>query len=228
MHIEPLTSARPLAIAHRAGNDPARARLACEAGADIIELDVWRYRGRMEVRHTKTIWGLPLLWDRWSLKPGWRPRLSLDDALAVIPSGIGVMLDLKGHASQLPADILRALDRTPRSGTVAICSQNWALVDTFADYPSIIAIHSVGRARKLPLLLHHLRTREPAGGAAISIHQRLLTAESVGSLKKIASTIITWPINDAERAHELAAWGVDGMISDNIELVRQIVAERRR
>ena len=186
------------------------------------------YRGRLEVRHTKTIRGIPLLWDRWSLEPGWRPRLSLDDALAAIPSGTGVMLDLKGHAPQLPADILRTLDRSPRSGTVAICSQNWALVDTFADHAEIIAIHSVGRARKVPLLLRHLRTREPAGDAAISIHQRLLTEESVRSLKKVASTIITWPINDVARARELAAWGVDGMISDEVELVRAIVAERDR
>ncbi len=226
MHIEPLTHVRPLAIAHRAGNHPTRASVACEAGADIVELDVWRYRGRLEVRHTKTIWGIPLLWDRWSVELGWRPRLFLDNALAAIPSGTGVMLDLKGRAPELPGDILRALDRSPRRGTVAICSQNWALVDTFADHPQIIAIHSVGRARKLPSLFRHLRTREPAGGAAISIHQRLLTEESVRSLKTIASTIITWPINDVERAHELAEWGVDGMISDEIEVLRAIVAER--
>ncbi len=226
MHIEPLTPTRPIAIAHRAGNDPARARLASEAGADIVELDVWRYRGRLEVRHTKTIWGIPLLWDRWSVEFGWRPRLSLDDALAAIPAGTGVMLDLKGRASELPADILRALDRSPRSGTVAVCSQNWALVDTFAEHAEIIAIHSVGRARKLPLLLRHLRTREPGGDAAMSIHQRLLTEESVRSLKTVASTIITWPINDVARARELAAWGVDGMISDEIDVVRTIVAER--
>ena len=66
-------------IAHRAGNDPAHARSAWEAGADLIEADVWLYRGRLEVRHTKTMRGLPLLWDRWSLAPGWGPRLLLGD-----------------------------------------------------------------------------------------------------------------------------------------------------
>lgn len=227
VHIEPSFDASPLTIAHRAGNDPALARAAHDAGADLIEIDVWLYRGRLEVRHTRTMPLLPLLWDRWSIEPGWRPRLLLEELLDALPPDAGTMLDLKGNDVRLPAAILRALDVHPRTGLVAVCSQNWALIDAFDSRPGIALIHSVGKARHLRRLLPHLASHAEVVPVAISINQRLLTADTVRALKEVAVHVMTWPINDAARARELIAWGVDGIISDDIGVLREIVAERR-
>jgi glycerophosphoryl diester phosphodiesterase len=213
-------------IAHRAGNNPARARAAYEAGADLIEIDVWLYRGRLEVRHTKTMPLLPLLWDRWSLEPGWRPRLLLENLLTALPADAGIMLDLKGNAPRLPAAILQALHAQPRTGLVAICSQNWSHVDAFAGEPGIAAIHSAGKPRHLQNLLPHLARHQGVTPAGISIHQRLLTPDVVADLKRVAAYVITWPINNAARARELATWGVDGITTDDITVVGEIVAGR--
>src|SRR5437762_473370 len=114
--IQPLSSIRPLTIAHRAGNDPARARLAIEAGVDVLEADVWRHRGRLEVRHTKTMGRIPLLWDRWSLERGWGARLELEALLELLPPSSAIMLDLKGNAPELSGEVMRALRRSARTG----------------------------------------------------------------------------------------------------------------
>lgn len=47
-------AAFPLAIAHRAGNDLRALGAAARAGVDLIEADIWPWRGRLEVRHLKT------------------------------------------------------------------------------------------------------------------------------------------------------------------------------
>jgi len=52
----------------------------------------------------------------------------------------------------------------------------------------------------------------------------LLTAATVGALKERGARIITWPINVAARADELRELGVDGVISDDLGLLSQIVA----
>src|SRR4051812_26363011 len=114
-----------LVIAHRAGNDPALARAAADAGADFVEADVWCYRGRLEVRHEKTVRGLPVLWDKWKLETGLAPRTSLDALLTAIDPDIGLMLDLKGRDERLPSMVARALQDAHRRAPVAVCSQNW-------------------------------------------------------------------------------------------------------
>lgn len=53
-----------LAIAHRAGNDLAALRTAVELGVDLLEADVHVRAGRLEVRHSKQLRPLPVLWDR--------------------------------------------------------------------------------------------------------------------------------------------------------------------
>ena len=46
-------------------------------GADLVEADVRLYRGRLEVRHLRTVGPLPILWDRWQLAAPRRRRLQL-------------------------------------------------------------------------------------------------------------------------------------------------------
>ena len=72
-------------------------------------------------------------------------------------------------------------------------------------------MHSVGSARQLR------RLRRQAAGTrldGISIHERLLDSRTVHELRELAELIMTWPVNTRERARELVACGVDGLISD--------------
>ncbi len=59
-------SAPALVIAHRAANSAA-ALAAVGPGVDVVEADVHLFRGRLEVRHAKTLWPSSVLWERWYL-----------------------------------------------------------------------------------------------------------------------------------------------------------------
>ena len=218
----PLPSLRPIVVAHRAGNSLDQIRAAEHAGADLVEADVWLYRGRLEVRHTKTVRAIPVLWDRWSIQHGLGPRLTLDAMLAALRPTTGILLDLKGNDRRLPGTVLGALRAHPRPGAMAVCSQNWKLLPAFAAEPDITVIHSIGGFRRLRRVL--------AGGApqmqAISVHERFLHAEMVQALKTIAPLVITWPVNDPSRLETLLAQGVDGVICDDLTLAREAVATR--
>jgi glycerophosphoryl diester phosphodiesterase len=52
-----------LRVAHRAANDPDALAAAAAAGADLAEGDVHLRRGRLEVRHAKSLGPLPWHWE---------------------------------------------------------------------------------------------------------------------------------------------------------------------
>ena len=224
MSVAQLPPPRPLLIAHRAGNDLNRLREAEDAGIDFVEADVWLHRGRLEVRHTKTLGRLPFLWDRWKLTPAWTPRLQLSALFQTMRPGTGVMLDLKGVAVDMPAMVMREIARDPDgSRPVLVCSQNWAHLEEFRDHPTVLAVHSVGTALQLRAVATRLTWHDHH---VVSVHRRLLTPSAVAALKKRAAAVITWPVNDAPTLATLSEWGVDGVTSDSLELLRAVAAQR--
>jgi glycerophosphoryl diester phosphodiesterase len=213
---------RPLAIAHRAANDLARLKEAVASGADVVEADLWHYHGRTEVRHLKTMGPVPLLWDRWELVWGRRPRLILDDLLRALPPAVTVMLDLKGRDRRLPDTVLAGIKRLLPEHEVMVCSRNWALLESFRDAPGVRVVHSVGSAAQLrSFLLRPFRPEEEA----ISIHQRLLTPALVARLRERAGLVMSWPVNSLRDARRLAAWGVNGIITDELRVVRALARD---
>jgi glycerophosphoryl diester phosphodiesterase len=216
-----LPSGRPLVIAHRAANDRQQLQLAARAGVDVVEADIWRYRDRLEVRHRKTMGPVPLLWDRWELAPGWTPRLTLDALLHDLPPGVTPMLDLKGRDPALAYDVFDAIERHLHGRTVIVCSQSWDLLDRFRAVPSALVAHSVGSRHQLRAVGGRLIWHDHH---AISIDQRLLTPAIVCSLKERARLIMSWPVNTVDAARRLHAWGVHGIITDDLNVARAVRA----
>jgi glycerophosphoryl diester phosphodiesterase len=214
---------RSLAIAHRAGNDLNRLRLAEQLGADLVEADVWMYRGRLEIRHLKTIGPLPVMWDTWRLAG--RPRLpfTLADLLTAVGPETELMLDLKGSAAGLPSALLGDLSQVRPDRRVTLCSRNWTMLDAFPGDPRLRVVHSIGNNRQLRAYLGS-RSRRPSHG--ISIRSTLLSPTLVRSLKERVPLVMAWPVNTVHRMHELTAWGVNGLISDEIELLRDFIGGR--
>ena len=48
--------------------------------------------------------------------------------------------------------------------------------------------------------------------------------ETVRALKLRASLVTTWAANDRETVESLLSWGVDGVITDEIEIVRWLAS----
>jgi len=199
-------------VAHRAGNDLSTLRAAA-AHADVLEADVHLFRGRLEIRHAKTIGPIPVLWERWHLVERTRPPLVLGDLLAAADPGVGLMLDLKGPDPRLAGAVTRmTLDRP-----LLVSSRVWWTLERLRGLPGITTLHSVGSPRQLRTLMRRYGPRELEG---VSIHRRLLTPGIVTELRGRAPRVWSWPVNDAATATRLAAWGVNGMISDAPTAIR--------
>jgi glycerophosphoryl diester phosphodiesterase len=207
----------PLVIAHRAGNRLDVLRKAERIRPALIEADVRLYRGRTEIRHLKTLGPLPLYWDRWELAAPWRRPFLLCDLLEATNPDTELMLDLKGPRRRLAELVLDEI--RPYLGTRAftISARRWRLLDAF-DGLSVRCVHSVGSKRQLRSLARRSRGRRLA---AVAIHERLLDALVVRQLSGLAELILTWPVNRVDRAAELVRFGVDGLITDDPELVRR-------
>lgn len=210
----------PFLVAHRAGNDIALLRAAERVGVSLVEADLHLFRGRVEVRHLKTLGPIPVLWDRWRLASPFAPRLRLDELLASTSSGTELMLDLKGKRTRLSAAVLARLEPLLGQQPVTVCSRSWPLLEPFEGLPGVRIVHSVGSERQLRALLRLGRRRRLHG---ISIHERLLTAVTVAELRDVADVVMTWPANASSRVRELVAMGVDGLITDRLDLAHELL-----
>lgn len=213
----------PLTIAHRAGNHLDQLAAAERDGIDLVEADIWPYQGRLEVRHTKTMGRVPLLWDRWSLEPAWRPRFLLEELLEAAGPGTELMLDLKGTDTSSPRAIIETVERVTPGRRYAVCSQSWDLLEGFRDAPHVRVVHSIGNTRALAEVGERLTWQE---NQAISVNQKFLGPAQVERLLGLAPTVMSWPINDARLLRRVIGWGVNGIISDNPALLAEVVRRR--
>lgn len=198
-----------------------RLRLAEMLGLPLVEADLHLYRGRVEVRHLKTLGPIPILWDRWMLASPRTPRLLLEQLLAAAGPDTELMLDLKGRDPRLPRHLAAALAAAARGSRITVCSRNWRLLEPLRDLPSVRVVHSVGSARQLRALRRRFAGRRLAG---ISIHRELLSAPAVADLRRRADMLITWPVETAAEARRLSGWGVDGLISQDFERIAAAIA----
>jgi glycerophosphoryl diester phosphodiesterase len=205
-----------LVIAHRAANDLSALRRAA-AHADIVEADVHLYRGRLEVRHAKTLGPLPVLWERWYLLDRDTPRLLLGTVLAAATSDVGLMLDLKGPDPRLPRAILRAAADWLAARPLVVSSRVWRTIERTRGTPGVNTLHSVGSPRQLRALL---RRYGPGALEGVSVKRPLLTPGVASALRERAPQVWTWPVDDPADARALASWGVTGFISDAPERLR--------
>lgn len=206
--------ARPFLIAHRAGNDLDALRRANGLGLPWVEADLRLFRGRIEVRHLKTLGPVRVLWDRWFLAPRSTPRLLLGELLSAVGGDTELVLDLKGPDPRLGRRVLAALRAGPAARRVTVCSRSWRQLRRFRGEPGVRVLHSVGSPRQLRRLLRRARGRRLEG---VSVHARLLTPETAARLRERADLLVSWPVNTLEEARRLLALGVDGLISDEPE-----------
>jgi glycerophosphoryl diester phosphodiesterase len=165
------------------------------------------------VRHLKTVGPVPILWDRWELAAPWRPRLELGDLLAATAPETELLLDLKGRRIEVAEAVRSTISPFLGARRFTVCARSWRLLAAFAGLP-VRCVHSVGSERQLRRLLGGIGEGRLEG---IAIHQSLLDRENVAALRAVADLIMTWPVNQPERARELLRLGVNGLITDNAD-----------
>ena len=212
-----------LAIAHRAGNSLDDLHAANVLGVDVIECDVHEHRGRLEVRHLKTAGPLPFLWDRWELASASAPRLGLAELLDADEHGTTFMLDIKGRRSSAARSVASLLHRRGHHRPILVCGRWWPSVETVArDLPFVRPVLSARNGSELGRLRQRLRDPDERSVHGVSVHRSLLDAPTVAELSERVEVVMTWPINDVASLEEMLDLGVSGIISDELDVLREL------
>lgn len=214
---------RPLAIAHRAGNDIPAALRAIERGVDMIETDVWPFWNQLQIRHAKSIGPLPIYWEKWYIESFFGKQLQLHELVGALPLNTPLFLDLKGIKPRLGEMVVSAIEDLGPNRQVIVCGRAWQQLDPIESLPNVHVFYSVGDEAQLALVWGKL---EQQRNPAISINYGLLTAEVMQRLNDLGTTVIAWTVNDPTIAHTLFDLGVDGFTSDNNELLDRIISLR--
>jgi glycerophosphoryl diester phosphodiesterase len=214
---------------------------------DLIETDVRFQDGKMVVRHERKLGSLPVLIDekaslhiksehrcrlhlwRWYIALERNP-LALEEVLAKAKDRRGLLLDLKGEYGDREEALAQALaemlERMGMGEQVTVCGQNWLLLGHLrAAAPHLRVYYSIETADQLEdfqAMLEH----DPIHGICLS--QSLVEEPLIERLKGLGMTIYTWTVDDLWRAHELLELGIDGIISNSLEMLGLLGASPRR
>ena len=216
----------PAVIAHGGGNSPARARHDILAGADLLEVDVWVHGRRLEARHERALYPLPLFFDKWYIRFAPRRPFGLIELLTETAGSTPVFLDLKngrGSAARLMREALNAVGPGER---VLVSSQLWHVLREIQELvPEIETYYSIDVPPKLALFLSVDGREHEAHG--VSCQERLLTERVVCELKRRRLRVVAWTVDDLERAKQLLSWGVDAITTHRVADVRSLVQATR-
>jgi glycerophosphoryl diester phosphodiesterase len=241
------TSDGPVRIAHGFGNSRRRLSRALIGPVDLIETDVRFQDGRMVVRHERKLGPLPILTDertslhiksehrcrlhlwKWYIALERNP-LALQEVLATAKDRRGLLLDLKGEyggrEEALAQALAEMLERMGMEEQITVCGQNWPLLRHLrAAAPRLRVYYSIDSADQLEAFQAMLE-HDPIRG--ICLNQALIEEPLIERLKGLGMTIYTWTVDDLWRAHELLELGVDGIISNSLEMLGLLSASSRR
>lgn len=210
---------KPFGSAHRAGNNRTHALRAVEAGADLLETDIWLHKGQLELRHKQTLGPIPILWEKWAIAPGWTPRYTLRELLHDAPEDVLLFLDFKGSEMDLGPEVVRELQRSAPDRVVAICGRNYPQLQTIANEPNILCFYSVGDAEEWPIAQNLIAA---SAHPALSIKASLATPERMEWINTLGGVVVCWDVQTEEEMQQLRDLGVDGFTTDNPELLTRI------
>lgn len=216
--------AGPITVAHRAANSPhaLRTALACDA-VDYLEADLWLEHGRLEVRHARRAWPLPVYWERGRLFVSLERFPSLDD-VASAAGEMRLYLDLKGKNIRLADAVIAFVRDRGLDDAVVFSSPEWHLLDRVRarlGAPCFYTLDTDNFERRVGEVL--------AGGFDyLAVNHRLLDPERAARLKEAGCRMVAWTVNSLDRARQLVAWGVDGVVSDHVAILEALKADAAR
>jgi glycerophosphoryl diester phosphodiesterase len=206
-------------IAHRAGNNLGDLEHALEEGVDAIECDFWHARGRLALRHERKLPGLPVIFDKWYFRFAFG-ELSLRQLLREINFRAELFLDIKSRTPRAADAVLDLYhDNASMMPHTLVCSRQWKLLDRIAAADTDMELfYSIGRRSEIDALIKGLKRMPRPAGA--SVRHTLLSRDVLSRLHAEGLQVFAWTVNTTHRAEELLACGVDGLISDDLEVLR--------
>lgn len=215
--------APPLLIAHRLPDTAAQCTALSAAGAGGFELDVQLRGGTVVVSHYLPFLQIPgwLEHDgprfRWG---GGRPRdPRLAEAIARVPKDATIVLDPKemraGRRRKLAAAVTAALRELPADRPRCVVTTEAPEQLRTYRAAGIRTWRTAGSSAALAALFD----AGPLADAGVAVRHTLLTPKTVTRLHDLTQTVAAWTVNDAARAQQLAAMGVDAITTDATDVL---------
>jgi glycerophosphoryl diester phosphodiesterase len=202
-------------VAHNAGDSVEAAAQALAQGARVIEIDVVAFRGELYVSHDRPLPSLGVV-------PLDAPRL--EQIWEVAADADAVVLDLKQSSPALLFPLAEFLG-AHRGGpaVVAVTRSPLALRELRDTSPWVRRFLSV-RSR---IDLERLALDPVADGVVqgVSVKEALLDKPAARRLEERKLVVLAWVVNEAPRVNELASYGVDGIVTDNLAIVELLARQ---
>lgn len=198
-----------LGVAHNAGNGGPATSLAVDHGADIIEIDVVAYEGKLYAAH--------------NAPPGWLPTSAykgptLATAWKRASEARFIQLDLKETSASTVRKIVRFLEQRQDGPRVMISARDIDALDQIkTERPEVIAMLSIGDASALERLMDNPDYADLING--VTVRASLLDAETVDWLQDHGMLVIAWTVNDLTTTNDMLALGVDALVTDNLAVL---------
>jgi glycerophosphoryl diester phosphodiesterase len=208
---------RVTGVAHNAGDDLRQATEAVAYGVDAIEIDVRDAGGELFASHDAPV---PLLEDLVFHGP------SLAEAWNVARLRDTVLLHLKEGSPRYLGELRDFLASRPLARVIVQTSDAQTLRVLRRTNPSIQRLLLIFTGGELAALRHDRRTLELIDG--VSVRENLLTATSQSWLKRRGLLTFAWTVNDERRMNELVARGVDGLITERLDMMALLGEGRER
>jgi glycerophosphoryl diester phosphodiesterase len=241
---------RPLVVAHRCGSGVApentlvALRTALRGGADAVEVDVVPSRdGHPVVHHDdrlsrtagvdRAVWDLDLAElrrldvGRWFAPAFEGERLpSLEDVVAALPSGVGLVADFKHGEDRFPGLAARVAEivRPLRNRFAALSIQHAFALDLAARVPGALALLTFRRPPATDEEVSQVRQLPPGAGLATAM--RALSAAVLVAAAETSRPVYVFTPNRPAELRVALSVGADAVITDHVaiavELRRQI------
>jgi glycerophosphoryl diester phosphodiesterase len=205
-----------LGVAHNAGDSGPATALAILHGADIVEIDVVSYEGRLYAAHNPP--------------PGWMPASAykgptLELAWKRSEGAKFVQFDLKETSDSTIRRVLHFLETHQDDRRVMISTRDVAALAAIKEQmPDIITMLSIGDFSALDRVLENPDLLDAING--VTIRASLLDEETVTWFQENGLLVIAWTVNDLKTTNRMLGFGVDGVTTDNLAVLDAIELSR--
>lgn len=195
-------------VAHNSGDSITATLRALHQGADVIEIDVVEYNGRLYAAHNAP---LPRVGGQVFRGP------DLAGIWTIAARAEVVKLDLKQTS---PAFINRVADFLIERNDqqVIVTSRSPDALRILAERaPHAFRLLSISSSAGLQRLQDDPDLQGMIDG--VTIHHSLVDADSAGWLQERRLTILVWTVNDLLLLNHLVSLGVDAVTTDNLAIL---------
>lgn len=214
-----------LVLAHRVPRDAVGCAALVEAGAGAFEADLQLRRGEVVVSHHLPFLRIPGWLEHDGRRFRWGGGRVLDptlsEVMAYVPTPCAVLLDPKETSSRARRALVEAV-----GDSVPVADRGRLRVSTsdagdLAAYRAlgITTWRTIGDRRALDAFL----AAGPFVDDGVSIRHTLLSsARVVERLHNVVGTVVAWTVDDVASARRLVSFGVDGVTTDRVEVMRAL------